>query len=40
MDLEEFDVKGNSLRIAINWGSVPIDNSSFYQKIINRLISI
>ena len=32
MDLEEFDVKGNSLRIGINWGSVPIDNSSFYQK--------
>lgn len=32
MDTEEFDIKGNSLRIGINWGSVPVDHPHFYQK--------
>jgi tellurium resistance protein TerZ len=32
MIAEEFDIKGNSLRIGINWGSVPVNNTYFYQK--------
>jgi len=32
MNSEEFDIEGNSLCIGINWGSVPVENSYFYQK--------
>jgi tellurium resistance protein TerZ len=32
MNTEEFDIKGNSIRIGINWGSIPVENSYFYRK--------